>query len=87
MENVDLNKRFWVFGTEQYYPLGGLDDIIGTFDAINFGIKMLTDFSIHSKDRIVIFDVEDRCIKFDVEETDYYTRERNINDIESKFIL
>lgn len=28
----DLSKRFWVFSFYQYYPGGGLCDLVGTFD-------------------------------------------------------
>jgi len=31
MEN---DKRFLVFGCDKYYPLGGISDLIGSFDTI-----------------------------------------------------
>lgn len=27
-------KKYIVFGTDQYYPMGGLDDIEGDFDSL-----------------------------------------------------
>lgn len=34
MDKFDLNKNYWVFGIETYYPQGGLDDLCGTFDTL-----------------------------------------------------
>ena len=31
---ADLNKRYWLFTIEQYYPSGGLGDVRQTFDTI-----------------------------------------------------
>lgn len=30
----DFKKRYWVFGIEEYYPAGGIDDVEDTFDTL-----------------------------------------------------
>ena len=34
MREVNLKHRYWVFGIDQYYPVGGLNDIVFTSDSI-----------------------------------------------------
>lgn len=57
MNEIDLNKNFWVFGINNYYPRGGLNDIYGTFDTLENAKKFVKN--IHF-DWIEIFDVNKR---------------------------
>jgi alkanesulfonate monooxygenase SsuD/methylene tetrahydromethanopterin reductase-like flavin-dependent oxidoreductase (luciferase family) len=31
---IDTKKRYWLFAGDDYYPGGGLDDFVGSFDRI-----------------------------------------------------
>lgn len=33
--NAELrSRRFWLFAGKNYYPLGGMDDFVGSFDSV-----------------------------------------------------
>lgn len=55
-QEIDLTKRYYVFGYKQYYPNGGIEDIVATFDnkkeAIKYA-KKSTDNYVHILDRIL----------------------------------
>jgi hypothetical protein len=38
-KNIDLQKRYYVFTYNQYYPGGGLEDVEATFDDVEEAIK------------------------------------------------
>ena len=38
---MDRKKRFWLFIYDFYYPVGGMDDLVGTFDS--FAEAVLSD--------------------------------------------
>lgn len=39
MKEVNLKHRYWVFGIDQYYPVGGLNDITFSSDSIEEAIE------------------------------------------------
>lgn len=41
-ENDD-NAKFWLFGTYRYYPSGGINDFIGTYDTLEEARKEVLD--------------------------------------------
>ena len=57
-DNIDLNKSFWVFAMNMCYPLGGLDDVCGTFDTLESAKKFIK--TIYDYQHIQIFDVNKR---------------------------
>lgn len=54
-QEIDLTKRYYVFGYNQYYPSGGIEDIKVTFnnekEAIEYAKKSKDDY-VHILDRI-----------------------------------
>lgn len=53
MREVNLKHRYWVFGIDQYYPVGGLSDITFSSDSIEEAIEHAkTDTS----DSVSVFD-------------------------------
>jgi hypothetical protein len=38
-KNIDLQKRYYVFTYNQYYPVGGLEDVKATFEDVEEAIK------------------------------------------------
>ncbi|HHI3608512.1 TPA: hypothetical protein QCU10_005841 [Bacillus anthracis] len=53
MREVNLKHRYWVFGIDQYYPVGGLDDVTFSSDSIEEAIEHAkTDTS----DSVNVFD-------------------------------
>lgn len=58
-----LEKRYWLFVIEQYYPLGGLRDICETSDDLD---ALKVSAKTHDENcRIQIFDTEDRKFIWD----------------------
>jgi hypothetical protein len=63
-DHIDLKKRYYVFGFDDYYPSGGLRDVQATFDKI----KDALDFVYKEKgiadarDRWEIFDTKQKKI-------------------------
>ena len=61
MNEIDLNKKFWVFGFHRYYPRGGLEDICGTFDTLEYANQFIKEEHLKFEyDHIEIFDVNKR---------------------------
>lgn len=50
MNLEEPNKRFLAFGHDQYYPNGGLCDMIGTFDTVEESIAFLKTSNREYKD-------------------------------------
>jgi hypothetical protein len=59
-------KRFIVFGWDQYYPSGGLEDCMGDFDTLEEIEKCITKddfgymFNGFNRDHYSIFDCQER---------------------------
>lgn len=54
---IDLTKQFYLFSFSEFYPSGGLSDIVGAYDSIQEGIAATTDSKIFiSNDSCYIFD-------------------------------
>ena len=59
----DLKKRYWVFGIDQYYPSGGLSDVVFSTDNISTAWEYIKDpgkFRGYRSDSMFIFDSEKR---------------------------
>ncbi len=35
MEQMKVKKRYWLFKFDEYYPCGGMNDFVGSFDSFN----------------------------------------------------
>lgn len=38
-----VNRRYWIFGIDEYYPSGGADDLVGTADDLEGCKKVIKD--------------------------------------------
>ena len=52
--DYDFTKKYWLFYTECYYPQGGLDDLVNTFDSLE---KVIERILINNIDSIYNFNI------------------------------
>jgi hypothetical protein len=55
LDKIDLTKKYYVFGYNQYYPSGGLEDTRQTFDNLEEAIVFAES---NTDEDVVIFDRE-----------------------------
>lgn len=58
MREYNLNHRYWVFGIDQYYPVGGLNDITFTSDSVE---KAIEHAKTDTSESVDIFDSTNKC--------------------------
>ncbi|WP_339179270.1 hypothetical protein [Oceanobacillus sp. FSL W7-1293] len=59
--NQDLTKRYWIFIIREYYPTGGLDDVVYTTDMLSDALDIQRE-NDGIWDEVYIFDSERRKV-------------------------
>ncbi|MDM8098683.1 hypothetical protein [Oceanobacillus oncorhynchi] len=57
----DLTKRYWIFKTPEYYPAGGLNDVVYTTDMLSDALYIQRE-NDGIWDEVYIFDSERRKV-------------------------
>lgn len=58
----DLNKRYFVFIFESYYPCGGLNDLSMTSDKLSECVKFITEYDWDCTGGFQIYDTLEKHI-------------------------
>lgn len=60
LDLIDFQKRYYYFALSEYYPAGGLSDVVATFDNLNDALNYYSDIG----DYFCIWDrIEAKIIK------------------------